>query len=83
MAGDNKYWDSEEIVAEIPAGAFSKYVVSACKTGGNSFVNIREWYWTRGDLKVRPSKRGLCIPATESCTVMELARGMQEAYGKL
>lgn len=75
MAG---FWDSEEIVAEVPKNHFEKYVISACRKGARAYVNVREWYEKDGQFF--PGKAGVALPLS---VVSEIIEGLTTAAESL
>ena len=78
---ENKYWDEEVVVAEIPKDTYAKYIVSKCKKGTKEVVNVREWYNTKLDPTWRPSKSGMAVPIADG-TCWNLIQAMTEANAK-
>jgi hypothetical protein len=76
---ENKaFWDTEEVIAEVPKGEHTKYVISRCSKDGKTYVSVREHYNKTSDPTWRPSPKGMSIPLG----IPELAEKIIAAMGK-
>ena len=72
--------DSTKVYADIPKSPDLKVRVSADSFKDHSFISIREWYLPEDSPDLRPTKKGVTIPLTDSGPLMNLISALQDIY---
>jgi hypothetical protein len=76
------YWDSEEVLCEVPKSEKAMVRISHTIKNGRDYLNVREFYCTSNDPTWKPSKSGMTFPLNNDSSI-EIANVIQAAVVKL